>query len=301
MAWFIMARKSAKYNTQITLAMENSGYSKIASMTELKAFIAEQNDKTISVAFHDFETGKQILIKADEPYHPASTFKVHVMMEVFRQAQEGVLSLEDCIPIINSFTSIANGSKYSLDVNDDAEQTLYPRSGENESIRELTRLMIVRSSNLATNILLEKVGTENVNHFIRTLGIEGVVVRRGVEDNAAFRLGINNSATARGLTQTMQLIAEGKVVSTQASEKMIEILLGQEFNESIPALLPNSVKVAHKTGWTNDVYHDTGIIYSEDRKPYVLSIMTKGFAEDQGSAAHQCMADISRLIFEQIQ
>ena len=301
MAWFIMARKPAKYNTQITLAMENSGYSKIAPMTELEALIAAQNDKSISVAFHDFETGKQILIKADELYHPASTFKVHVMMEVFRQAQEGVLQLDDCIPIINSFTSIADGSKYSLDVNDDAEQTLYTRSGESETIRELTRLMIVRSSNLATNILLEKVGTKNINDFIQALGIEGVVVRRGVEDNAAFRLGMNNSATARGLSQTMQLIAEKKVISKEASEKMIEILLGQEFNEGIPALLPKSVKVAHKTGWTNDVYHDTGIVFSEDRKPYVLSIMTKGFAEDQGSAAHQCMANISRLIFDQIQ
>jgi beta-lactamase class A len=272
-------------------------------MTELEGLIAEQKDKTISVALHDFETGKEILIKADQSYHPASTFKVHVMMEVFRQAQEGSLSLEERIPIINSFTSIAGGSKYSLDVNDDAEQTLYPRMSESETIRELTRLMIVRSSNLATNILLEKVGTKNVNDFIQALDIEGVIVRRGVEDNAAFRLDMNNSATARGLTQTMQLIAEGKVVSTQASETMVEILLGQEFNESIPALLPKWVKVAHKTGWTNDVYHDTGIVYAEreGRKPYVLSIMTKGFAEDQGNEAHQFMADISRLVFEQIQ
>jgi len=212
-----------------------------------------------------------------------------------------LLSLEDRIPIINSFTSIADGSKYSLDINDDAEQTLYPRIGESETISELTRLMIARSSNLATNILLEVVGTKNVNRFIQALSIQGVTVRRGVEDNVAFRLGMNNSATARGLNQTMQLIAEGKVVSREASEKMIEILLRQEFNESIPALLPKSVKVAHKTGWTDDVYHDTGIIFSENRKPYVLSIMTKGFAEEQGSTAHQCMANISRLIFEQIQ
>jgi beta-lactamase class A len=283
--------------------MEISGYSKIAPVTELEAFIADQKDKTISVAFHDFETGEQILIKADEPYHPASTFKVHVMMEVFRQAQEGSLSLEECIPIINAFTSIADGSKYSLAIDDDAEQTLYPRIGASETINELTRLMIVRSSNLATNILLEKLGTKNVNDFIQALGIEGVIVRRGVEDNAAFRLGMNNSATARGLTQTMNLIAEGQVVSKEASKKMIEILLGQEFNESIPALLPKSVKVAHKTGWTNDFYHDTGIVYAEreDRKPYALSIMTKGFAEDQGSAAHQCMASISRLIYDQIE
>jgi len=270
-------------------------------MFDLDPVLENAKDKLIAIAFHDFETGAEYFLNADEALHPASTFKVHVMMEVFRQAHERLLSLEDRIPIINSFTSIADGSKYSLDINDDAEQTLYPRIGESETISELTRLMIVRSSNLATNILLEVVGTKNVNSFIQALGIQGVTVRRGVEDNAAFRLDMNNSATARGLTQTMQLIAEGKVVSREASEKMIEILLGQEFNESIPALLPKSVKVAHKTGWTDDVYHDTGIIFSENRKPYVLSIMTKGFAEEQGSTAHQCMANISRLIFEQIQ
>ena len=270
-------------------------------MTELEAFIAEQKDKTISVALHDFETGKEILIKADESYHPASTFKVHVMMEVFRQAHEGLLLLEDRIPVTNSFTSIADGSKYALDVNDDAEQTLYPRIGESEAIGELTRLMIVWSSNLATNILLEKVRAKNVNDFIQALGIQGVTVRRGVEDNAAFRLGMNNSATARGLTQTMKLLAEKRVVSTRASKKMIEIMLGQEFNESIPALLPKSVKVAHKTGWTDDVYHDTGIVYPAGRKPYALSIMTKGFAENQASEAHQCMATISKTIYETLQ
>jgi beta-lactamase class A len=112
---------------------------------------------------------------------------------------------------------------------------------------------------------------------------------------------MNNSATARGLTQTMQLIAERKVVSSEASEKMIEILLGQEFNESIPALLPKSVKVAHKTGWTGDVYHDSGIVYPEGQPPYALSIMTKGFTEDQAAEAHHCMASISRLLYEQLQ
>lgn len=257
-------------------------------------------DKIIAVAFQDLETDSEYFLNADHAFHPASTFKVHVMMEVFRQANEGALSLEDRLPIVNSFTSIADGSRYSLDVKDDAEQTLYPRIGETESIRELTRLMIVRSSNLATNILIEKIGTKNINDFIHALGIEGVTIRRGVEDKIAFRAGMNNSATARGLTQTMNMIARKKVVSEQASDEMIQILLGQEFNESIPALLPNSVKVAHKTGWTNDFYHDTGIVYPPDREPYILSIMTKGFAEDKENEAHQCMAEISRTIYEQL-
>src|SRR5215216_5766981 len=267
----------------------------IVPMFDLISALAGAKNKYIAIAFQDLETDTNYNLNADHEFHPASTFKVHVMMEVFRQANEGLLSLEDRLPIVNSFASIADGSRYSLNVEDDAEQTLYPRSGESESIHELTRLMIVRSSNLATNILLKKVGAENVNDFICSLGIEGVTVRRGVEDNVAFRLGMNNSATARGLTQTMSLIARKKVVSEQASDEMIEILLGQEFNESIPARLPNFVKVAHKTGWNNDLYHDTSIVFPKDRKPYILTIMTKGFTEDTESEAHECMANLSKL------
>jgi beta-lactamase class A len=140
-----------------------------------------------------------------------------------------------------------------------------------------------------------------VNDFIQALGIQGVTVLRGVFDYPALSLGMNNSATARGLTQTMKLIAEGNVVSQQASEKMIEILLGQEFNASIPALLPESVKVAHKTGWTGDVYHDTGIVFPENRKPYAITVMTRGFAEDQEKEAHACIATISKMIYENLQ
>src|ERR1044072_6829956 len=172
-------------------------------MFDLDPILEEAKDKLIAIAFHDYESGAGHFLNADEVLHPASTCKVHVMMEVFRQAHERLLALEERIPIINSFTSIADESKYSLDVNDDAEQTLYPRLGETETISELTRVMIVCSSNLATNILLEVVGTKNVNNFIQALGIPGVTIRRGVEDNAAFILGLNNSATASGLTKTM--------------------------------------------------------------------------------------------------
>lgn len=277
----------------------HTGYT-IAPMFNLESLLEKASDKLISVAFQDQETGAEFYLNADEALHPASTFKVHVMMEVFHQANEGLLSLGDRLPVINSFKSVVNDGTYSLDVKDDAEQTLYPRIGETETIEELTRLMIVRSSNLATNILIEAVGAKYVNQFIQTLGIEGVTVRRGVEDRVAFLLGINNSATARGLTQTMDLIARKKAVSEQASDEMIKILLGQEFNESIPALLPNSVRVAHKTGWTDDFYHDTGIVYPDGRKPYVLSMMTQGFAENRAADAHDCMANISRAIFEQL-
>ena len=272
------------------------------TMNDLETLIAEQPNKTIAVDMCDLETGREIHMNSDEAFHPASTIKAHVMMEVFHQMDQGLFSLEDCLPITNSFTSIVDGKPFSLLQSDDAEQTLYPRIGETESIAELTRLMIVRSSNLATNILLQKVSTKNVSGFIQMLGIEGVTFIRGIDDSAAFLRGMNNSATARGLTQTMRLIAKRNVVSEAACDAMIEILLAQEFNESIPALLPASVKVAHKTGWTGDVYHDTGIVYAEreQRKPYVLTIMTRGFPEDQPDEAHACMAKISKIVYERL-
>ena len=270
-------------------------------MFNLDPILEVENDKLIAIAVHDLETGVEYAHNGNEAFHPASTIKVHVMMEVFHQADQGRFSLEDDLPITNSFPSLVDGNRFSLLQSDDAEQTLHTRLGETESIAELTRLMIVRSSNLATNILLEKVGTKNVSDYIQALGIQGVTVIRGVDDSAAFLRGMNNSATARGLTQTMRLIAEKEVVSEAASEKMVEILLGQEFNESIPARLPPTVKVAHKTGWTGDVYHDTGLVYREGRKPYALTIMTRGFAEDKPEEAHACMAEISRRVYENFQ
>jgi beta-lactamase class A len=269
-------------------------------MTLAATYIARFSDVTIAVAVDDLETGKTIHINADEAFHPASLIKVPVMMEVFHQSQHGSFPLDERIPIINSFTSIADGSRYSLDVKDDSETSLYSRLGGAESVRELTRLMIVRSSNLATNILIEKVGAEQVDTFLRELGIDGVTMLRGVEDNAAFRLGMNNSATARGFTRLMRLIAEGKVVSDQASNEMIRIMLGQEFNESIPALLPKTIRVAHKTGWTGVFYHDSGIVFPEKRKPYIITLLTRGFPENNGDEAHTCMAGLSKMIYDQI-
>lgn len=269
-------------------------------MIQIEQFISQFKDKTISVAVYDLQTQKEILINADEVMHPASTMKVPVMMEVFRQAHEGLLSLEQHLEIFNSFKSIMDGSEFALDPADDSELTLYERIGETESIRELLRLMIVRSSNLASNILMEKVSTARVDAFMKELGIQDMHIIRMLEDKKAYRQNVNNSASARNSTHMMRLIAEEKVISKKACEEMIEIMFGQEFNESIPALLPDNVKTAHKTGWSGDFFHDVGIVFPPNRKPYTVSIFTHGFPEDRASEAHACMAQISKIIYEEI-
>ncbi len=267
-------------------------------MRELEDFIAAQNGKTIAVAFHDLESGAEYFFQADQAFHAASTMKVAVMAEVFRQAAQGKFSLDEQIPVVNSFSSIADESAFSTFAKDDSEQTLYERVWKTESLRELTRLMIVRSSNLATNILIQLVRAANVRAFLDELGVEGLLVLRGPENNAAFRQGLNNTATARGLMQLHLAIAQGRVVSKQASEEMIRIMLAQEFKDGVGPGVPGNVPVASKSGWNDDLFHDAGIVFPPNRKPYVLAIMTQGYPDEPG--AREAMKSISSMIYRNL-
>lgn len=268
-------------------------------ITALERIIESSPAESISIAFYDLETGAEALIEPDTRYHPASTMKVPVMIEVYQQARERRFALDDRIPVRNEFASIADGSKFPVARGDDADPDLHDRIGQTESIRELVRRMIVRSSNLATNILVDLVGAEKITRSMNALGASDMVVLRGVEDNRAYERGLNNSATARSLMMLMSRIALGTAVSREDSREMARILMQQEFNEGIPAGLPRSVKAAHKTGWIANIYHDAAIVHPRGRKPYVLIVMTRGIGEVKG--AHRIAADISREVYRSLQ
>jgi beta-lactamase class A len=265
---------------------------------QISALIRASGAEKVAVAFHDLETERELLIDADESFHAASTMKVPVMMEVFRQAQAGRLALDERLKVKNEFQSIADGSPYSLSPQDDSERTLYRRVGSEATVRELVRLMITESSNLATNLLIERVTPKSVMELVHNLGADGMRVLRGVEDGKAYARGLNNTTTARALMILLKAIAEERAISPQASAEMREILLAQKFNEGIPAGLPPGVRVAHKTGSITRIYHDAGIIYVPGRKPYVLVVLTRGIADE--GRAHQLVADISRAIYQDV-
>ncbi len=252
----------------------------------------------VAVAFRDLKDGREILLNPILTYHAASTMKVPVMMEVFRQVGAAKLALDDPLPIKNDFISIVDGSHFSIGMDSDSEPTLYRRIGQTATIRELVQLMITVSSNFATNILIEKVGAANVMELMVQLGAKDIRVLRGVEDSKAFQKGLNNTTTARDLMILLTAIAEQRAVSPAASDEMVKILLDQKFNESIPAGLPKEVRVAHKTGSITKINHDAAIVYPPKRKPYILIILTRGL--EQESQAHKLMAEISRLIYEDL-
>ena len=265
---------------------------------ELKRLLESGSNAQVSLAICDLASGYQLLVRPDIPFHPASTVKLGVMMEVFHQAAAGEFSLDDLLPVKNSFLSIANQSEFSLTPDDDSETDLYLHIGEQMSLRELNRRMIVHSSNLATNLLIEKVGAERATRFMQALGTNDLVIRRGPEDNQAYALGLNNSATARSLMQVLVRLARRSVVNPAASDEMIALLRHQQFNEGIPAKLPKRVSVAHKTGWNDKLYHDAAIVYPQQRTPYVVVIMTSGLSET--SAAPALVAALSAEIYRQL-
>ncbi len=253
---------------------------------------------TYAVAFHDVTNGQEVLINEHEVFHAASTMKTPVMIEVFKQCAEGKFSLSDSIVIKNEFKSIVDGSTYSLSASGDSEQQLYARIGEKEVLSSLVYNMIIASSNLATNIVVELVQAKNVTQTMRGFGANDIRVLRGVEDLKAFEKGLNNTVTAYDLMLIFSKMAAGEIVDKQASQAMIDILSDQRFNTIIPARLPPDVKVSHKTGSITGVLHDSGIVFLPDGRKYVLILLSKELTDTDG--AKEAMAKVSELIYEHV-
>ena len=248
----------------------------------------------VGLAFRTLDGRDELLIQPDVEFHAASTMKVPVMIELFRKARAGALKLDDRIPVANEFHSIVDGSPYKLAVGDDSDADVYKHVGGVMSYRDLCEAMITVSSNFATNLLIERLGAKNVQRTTESLGAPGMHVLRGVEDDKAFRQGLNNTTTARGLMTLMEKIAKGEAVDKPSSDEMIAILERQHFNDRIPTGLPEGTRVAHKTGEITKIQHDAAIVFAE--RPYVLVILVRGLQDARKGSA--LAADISRVIYE---
>ncbi len=248
----------------------------------------------LGISFWDAQTTIQWSYNADHYFHAASTMKLAVLLGVFRQIDRGELALDAPVHVRNRFTSIVNQEPFMLDLGRDADPDVYGHLGKTLTVRELAYWMITKSSNLATNLLVDVVGIETIQHALDELAIDGIRLLRGVEDQAAFEAGLNNEVTANGLLKILRVIADGKAYSEEASHQMLTIMLDQQYRSGIPAGLPKAARVAHKTGNISTVHHDAGIVFLEGRKPYVLVILTQ-FSADK--ARGTAVADVSRDIY----
>ncbi len=250
--------------------------------------------ENLGISFYDYESTIQWSYNADTYFHAASTMKLAVLIGVFRQISRGELTLEAPVHVRNRFTSIVNQQPFMLDLGRDADPHVYSNLGKTMTVRQLAYQMITTSSNLATNLLCEVIGIDTIQRALDELEISNVRVLRGVEDQAAFQAGLSNEVTANGLLRLLRVITEEKAYSKSASEEMLEIMLDQQYRSGIPAGLPKAARVAHKTGNISTVHHDAGIVYLENRKPYVLVVLTSFSAVTGRTGA---VADVSKDIF----
>jgi beta-lactamase class A len=255
--------------------------------------LVQASGAEVAVAFRTVDGRQELLIDPDKTFHAASTMKVPVMIELFRQAEAGTLSLDEPLRIRNEFHSIVDGSVYQLDVSDDSDSEVYQAVGKTLTLRQLSEAMITVSSNFAANLLIERLGVENIRRTVTKLGADGMRVLRGVEDDKAFQKGLNNTTTARGLLVLLDKLAKGPVVSAKADDEMIAMLSRQKFNDAIPAGVPEGTRVAHKTGNITKIHHDAAIVFGP--RPYVLVVLVRGLQEQKDSAA--LIAAISREIW----
>jgi beta-lactamase class A len=262
----------------------------------LQERIVQVRGASVAVAYQDLGNPMdRVLLQADRPFHAASTMKLPVMVELFRQVDAGKLSLDQPIPLVNQFSSIVDGSPYSLDAKEDEDSALYERLGKSVPARELIQRMITRSSNLATNSVIALVDARRVTQTLRTLGALQMTVLRGVEDGKAYAKGLNNTATARDLATLLSVIEQGKAASASSTQAMRAILLAQELNAEIPAGLPPGTPVAHKTGQITGVLHDAAIVYPPGRAPYILVVLTSGIPDEK--VARSRIVDLSRSVY----
>ena len=266
--------------------------------TKLQQLEERSQARSLSVAMLDLATGDAFGYKADRWYHAASTIKLAVLLGVYAAFHQGRYVPEARLHVRNRFRSAFDGSAFRVRSDRDADPEVQAAIGRTMRLGELARIMIIRSSNLATNLLLDLLGIEFLQGTLDDLGLKGIDLRRGVEDEQAFEHGINNSVTADGLVQLLRVIAEERAFSTELSRRMIDILHEQEFRSGIPAGLPSGARVAHKTGEISTIAHDAGIVYLPKRPPYIVAILTEWEPGTTGRSA--TIAAASYMAYEHV-
>ncbi|MEJ8834832.1 serine hydrolase [Ramlibacter sp. AN1133] len=250
----------------------------------------------IAVAVYDFEHHTTWSINPARWFHAASTIKVPVLLAVYEAIEQRRFEPYSRVHVRNRFLGVVDGRPFRVQEGREANAEVHAAIGRMLTVHELAEHMIVTSSNLATNLLLDLVGIEAARASLTRLHLSGIDLQRGVEDEVAWEAGLNNRVTAAGLCNALRLIEEGKAISPEASKAMLDILHQQRFRSGIPAGLPEDARVAHKTGEISTVAHDAGIVYLNGRDAYVVVILTEWAPDVNGR--QETIARISRAVYE---
>jgi beta-lactamase class A len=250
--------------------------------TRIQAIADEIGGDCLAVSFYDYETGVEWSQGGDRWFHSASTIKVAVLLALFGAIDAGRFTLDSRLHVRNRFLSLVDRTPFRVSPGRDADKDVHAAIGKTMRIGDLARHMIVTSSNLATNLLVDLVTVDQAQQMLARHGIRGVELARGVEDDKAFDANFNNRVTANGLVALFRVIHERRGVLHESAAEMLDILFQQAFRAGIPAGIPADVRaasrIANKTGEISVAAHDAGLVFLPGREPYALAVLTQSDA-----------------------
>ncbi|TDU86698.1 beta-lactamase class A [Kribbella voronezhensis] len=205
---------------------------------------------------------------AERTHYSASTMKLPVAMAMLRKVDAGELALDQPVTVHNDFASAAGG-RFGVNPAEDEAPATWTKLGEQVPLGWLATEMITRSSNLATDLVLELVGIDAANAVLAEYGSGLSAIRRGIDDAAAQAAGISNEMSAADLAAV--LVAVG---NDPAAGYVRDLLAANTWNGEIPAGVPAGTRVEHKNGWDTRIRHDGGVVRPDDAEPFVLTMCT---------------------------
>ena len=249
--------------------------------------LIQQSGADVSLAFRSLDGGQELLIQADRPFQDSLVMKIPVMIELFAQAEAQQLKMTDLVPVRNLFRSAVDASAYTIDRA--ADDSLATDTGKLLTLYELCEAMITANSDIAANLLIERLSLEAVQERLHILGAEGMVLASGFGDNKAAAAGLKNTTTPHALMTVLLMLAQNEVVSADASAQMVGLLGHSRLPGSI---VPSATAApAPFGGATGEDQHDAAIIIGA--RSFVLVTDVRGLATTASAAL---VARISRAL-----
>jgi beta-lactamase class A len=230
--------------------------------------VDQRLDGVMGAAIEDLKTGDQFFLHENEIFAQASSIKITVLADLYLQAQQDKLKLVDLYTVQAS----------DLVPDSDIMGGLTP-GVTRLTLRDLATMMVAVSDNSATNVLIDRVGMENVNTMLDSLGLAHTRLRRKMMDLEAAKQGRENISTPREMMMLLAAIYNGKLLNKQSTEDFFKVLSTGK-DSWIPRDLPTGVKVADKPGALEGVRNDSGIVFVEGR-PYVICMMAGFLANER--------------------
>lgn len=256
--------------------------------------------QTFSISVLDPHSGLRLRIRADRPFPAASTMKVGVLLSLYHRAQTGRTRLNRAVDVRNQFKSHVDGSAYEVpaELSEKCVCSTYKSRRRWLPLRVVATDMIQSSSNLATNALIRQIGPSQISKDLQRLGIRGIHIVRGLYDLKAFDRDIHNTLTADAAMRAFHVLRRPEFFTWQYRGEMLRILGMTMHRDKLPALLPGGVFVAQKSGYTDGVSHDAGLIYAQPNRPYAIAILTEGHKDKY--QLEERIAIASRLVYDAV-